>query len=154
MLDHAENPHYLEVMNILLRKGWVQGDTKNWPRSRIIQINMDLKSAFSLKNDGSRSWTVICRGVNKYVDELREENGEFIYYEVIGYRYGETGCNKTEGTMSSTMTFVSQRCSCQWTNGSGMIFLPSTTSTERSLSYRVSKTLIRIPRHRGFSSRR
>ena len=50
-------------------------------RSRIIQINMDLKSANSLKNDGSRSWTVICRGVNKYVDELREENGESIYYE-------------------------------------------------------------------------
>ena len=46
--------------------------------------------------------------------------------------------------------FRSQRCSCQWTNGSGRIFFPSTASTEISLSYRGSTTLTRIPRHRGF----
>ena len=50
-------------------------------RSRIICINMGLKSVNSLKNDGSQSWIVICRGMSKYVDELREENGESIYYE-------------------------------------------------------------------------
>ena len=35
----------------------------------------------SLKKDGSQSWIVICRGRNKYVDKLHEENGASIHYE-------------------------------------------------------------------------
>ena len=41
-----------------------------------VEINFD-----SVQNDGSQSWIVISRGMNKYVNELPEEKGQSIHYE-------------------------------------------------------------------------
>ena len=43
-----------------------------------IEITVD-----SMKNDGCQSWNVFSRGMNKCVDELREENGKSIHYEEV-----------------------------------------------------------------------
>ena len=69
-----------------------------------------------------------CRGMNKYVDELPEANGESIHFEEM-----VTGMDNPlrQNIMDNQIhNFLhSQKCSCQLTNGTGMIFLPSTTST-------------------------
>ena len=59
-----------------------------------------------MNNDGSQSWNVICRRMNKYVNELLEENVKSFHYEEVTTRYGETRCDKTERTNNSTFTFT------------------------------------------------
>ena len=77
-------------------KGWIRGDTNIGPLEvKVtyhlyqygIEINID-----SMKNDGSQSWIVISRGMNKYVDDE------------------DTGCEKTEGTIHSTIIFTLNDC--------------------------------------------
>ena len=67
-------------------KGWVRGNTKGGP---VLQVNVtnylerygiEIKTD-SMQNDGSQSWIVISRGMNKYVSELPEENGKSIHHE-------------------------------------------------------------------------
>ena len=68
-------------------KGWSRGNTKIGPVLEVkvtyhlyqhgIEIKVD-----SMKN-GSQSWIVICRRLNKYVNELLEENKKSIHYEEL-----------------------------------------------------------------------
>ena len=44
--------------------------------------------------------------MNKYVEELPEENENFYSLRLNDYRYGETRCDNTEGTINSTMNFT------------------------------------------------
>ena len=56
-------------------KGWIRGNTKIGPVLEVkvthhsYQCGIEIRVG-SLKNDGSQSWIVICRGMNKYVDEF------------------------------------------------------------------------------------
>ena len=69
-------------------KGWIRGETKIGPvlevkvTHHLYQDGMEIRVR-SLKNDGSQSWVVICRGMNEYVDELNEENGKSHHYEEL-----------------------------------------------------------------------
>ena len=52
--------------------------------SRTIRNNTKLKLRVkALKNDGSLSWIVMSRGMNKYVEERNEEKGESPHHEKI-----------------------------------------------------------------------
>ena len=42
----------------------------------------------------------------QYVDELHEESVRSVPYEEVGYRYGETRCDETEGLIESTMAVI------------------------------------------------
>ena len=61
-------------------------------RSRFIRIGIEVRVKH-MKNDGSRSWILINRGMNKCVEKLYEENEEFLHYW-----HGETRCDKPPGT--------------------------------------------------------
>ena len=73
-------------------KAWIRGDTKIGPvlevkiTYQLYQYGIEMR-VNTMKNDGYQSWTVISRGMNKNVDE-------------------ETRCDKKEGTINSTMTYI------------------------------------------------
>ena len=107
--------------------GWIRGHTK-------IGLVLEAKVAYhsypcgievrvsSLNNDGSHSWIVISRRMNKYVDELYTENEESVYYKEMA-----TGMTKPVATKHKGQS----------------------SPPKRSLSYGVSKTMSKILRHHG-----
>ena len=69
-------------------KGWIRGNTEVGPVLEVkvthhsYHIGIDIKID-SMKNDGSQFWTVISRGMNKYVTKLPEENGTSTHGEEV-----------------------------------------------------------------------
>ena len=69
-------------------KGWSRGATKIGPVLQVkvayhldqygIRSNID-----SMQEDGSQSWIVISRRMNKYVNDLPEENVKSLHYEEV-----------------------------------------------------------------------
>ena len=61
---------------------------KDWPvlevnvTYHLYQYGIEMKIV-SMQNDGSQSWIVISKGMNKYVDELPEENKKPTHYEEV-----------------------------------------------------------------------
>ena len=49
-----------------------------------IEIRID-----SMQNDGTQSWIVISRGIDKYVTELSEENEKLTHYEEVALGAGQ-----------------------------------------------------------------
>ena len=79
MLVHAEKITSLRDDERSTPKGWIRGHTKI---DRVLEIKLachlyqygiEIKND-SIENDGSHSWTVISRELNKYANELPEEN--------------------------------------------------------------------------------
>ena len=73
VLDHAENIRYLEVLKMLHRTDGLEVIRK---LAQVLEVKDTYHHGIefrvqSLKNDGSQSWIVIIRCMNKYVDELR-----------------------------------------------------------------------------------
>ena len=68
-------------------------------------MEFDIKIA-SMKNDGSQSWIVIRRGMNKYVTELPEENLELIHFEEVD---SSTRCDNTKGKLHSHHHYLHPR---------------------------------------------
>ena len=85
--------------------GWFRGHTKI---GSVLEVKV---TNHSLKNDGSHSWIVISRGMNKYVEELYEENGDSIHYEEMATGMSKPLRQNTRGpssppSQSFSMTFV------------------------------------------------
>ena len=91
MLVHVENFRHREMMKGPSRKDGFEGIQKFGlvlevkSRLRITcmeRVGIEIKID-SMQNDGSQSWIVISRGVNKYVTELPEKNEKLIHYEEV-----------------------------------------------------------------------
>ena len=90
---------------------------------RLYQYGIEIKNDY-LKNDGSQSWIVISRGMNKYVNDLLEENGKSIHNEEVTATTGRPVADKTDGTIHSIIIFtLNDRCANQSISGSGMTLL-------------------------------
>ena len=76
----------------------------------------------STQNDGTQSWTVIFRGMNKYVTELPEENEKPIQHEEVTTRR-----DKTKGTIYTVFVFI----------------------FDDYKTLKISKRIIRLLRHQG-----
>ena len=93
---------------------------------------------------------MICRGRNKYVGKLHEENGASIHYEEMATGSGTAKpvATKQKGqsnppppAFSKMYVPVGQR---KWNDTPAVDYV-----NQRSLSYRVSKTMTQIPRYHG-----
>ena len=86
MLDHAGENASPQDDERLTPQGWILGNTKICPVLKVkvtyhlYQYGIEIK-VDSMKNDGSLSWIVISKGMNKIVDGLPEENAISIHYE-------------------------------------------------------------------------
>ena len=95
----------------IVTKGCIRGHLKNGPvlevkvTYHLYQYGMKIK-VNSVKNDGSQSWIVISRGINKYVEDLAEESGKSVHCEEMVTSSVEARCGRTEGTIESTITFI------------------------------------------------
>ena len=140
MLDHAESIRHLEVMKDPPRRDEFEETRKlaQYWKSRL-RI---------MKTDGSRSWIVISRWMNKYVNELPEENGKSSHYEevVTGTERPVATKQKEQSSpplpsLSTMVVPIDQR---KWKD------IPAVDYVDKgSLSFSVSKTMTRILRHRG-----
>ena len=141
----------LEVMKDPRRKDGFENTQKlvqYWKaRLRITCIKMGIGIKIdSMKNDGSQSWIVISRWMNKYVNELPEENGESIHYEEATTGTGRPVATKQKeqstppsSSLSSIVVPIDQR---KWND------IPTIDYVDKgSVSFSVSKTMTRIPRH-------
>ena len=108
MLDHAENLCHFEVM---ISTGLIRGNTKIgpvlevWVSHRLYRSRNEIR-VVSMKNDGSQSWIVLSKGMNKYVDKFHEENEEYANYEEMVTN--TVSCDNTKGTINSTITLFSK----------------------------------------------
>ena len=118
---------------VMTSKGWIRGNTKIGPEldvqvtHRLDQYRIEIR-VVSMNTDGSPSWIVISRCMNKNVDKFHEENGESGNFEEMVTNAGSTVATKPK-EQSTPPLLYSQRCLYQLTNGSGVILLPSTMST-------------------------
>ena len=86
VLVHAEKKRHVETMKDPRRKDGFRGNTNIGPvlevkvTHHLYQYGIEIK-VDSMQNDGSQSWIVISRGLNKYVNDLREENGKYTHWE-------------------------------------------------------------------------
>ena len=131
---------HLEVMKDPPRKDGFEETHKlaqYWkPRLRITCINMELKS---------ESWIVINRTMNEYVNELLEENWKPTHCEEVTTGTGET----SEGTIHSTIIFTLNHCCADRIDQRKWKDILAVDHVDKgSLSFSVSKTKTRIPRHR------
>ena len=152
MLVHAENIRHLEMMKDPHRKGGLR-KYKIGPVLEIkvtyhlyrygVEIRFD-----SMKNDGSQSWIVISRSMNKQVNELPEGNGKSILYEEVvtgkGRPFATKQKEQSTPPLPSLSTMVVPIDHRKWKDISAVDFVD-----KGSLSFSISKTMTRILRHRG-----
>ena len=109
-----------------------------------IEIKVD-----SMQNDGSQSWIVTSRGIDKYVNELPEDNKKPVHYEDVASSAGKLVAIKQQeqfipssssSSSSSTMMPINQR---KWNDISAVEKLDDT-------SYKISKQMTRLLRHQGY----
>ena len=92
-------------------KEWIRGDTKIDPVMEV-RVTHELYQYVieigvrSLKNDGSQSWIVICRVMKPVCERTVRRTWIICLLRRDDYRYGETLCDKTEGTIKSIITFI------------------------------------------------
>ena len=141
--SHLRNDHRSEP------KGAIRGNTKFGPVLEVkvtkdfdlsgIEIKID-----SLQKDGTQSWIVISRGVNKYATELLEENRRPINYEGASPSAGTLAAMEqkeqfTPSSSSSATLPIDQR---KWNDilfgGLTIIF------------YTISKIMTGLLRHQGY----
>ena len=70
-----------------------------------IEVKID-----SVQHDGTQSWIVISRGINKYVTELPEEIKKLIHYKEVASNAGKSRCDKTSGTIHAIFIFIFVDC--------------------------------------------
>ena len=104
-----------------------------------IEVKID-----SMQNDGTLSWIVISRGINKYVTELPEENGKPSHHEEVALGAGKPVATEQQFTPSSassspTIMPIDQR---KWND-----ILAVGNIDE--LSFKISKQITRLQRHQG-----
>ena len=133
-------------------KEWIGGNTNVGPVLEVkvtyhlyqhgIEIKID-----SMKNDGCQSWIVISRGMNKYVNELPEENGKSIHCEEETTSVGRPFATKQKEqstppllSLSTIAVPIHQR---KWKDSLAVDYVDN-----GSVSFSVSKTMTRILRHR------
>ena len=109
-------------------KEWIRGDTKIGPilevkvTHHLYQHGIEIKID-SMQKGRSQSWIVISRGMNKYVNELSEENGKSIHVEEVTANTGDP-LRQSRRNDSLRHYLHSQRLLCQSIDGSGKTFLP------------------------------
>ena len=64
----------------------------------------------SMQKDGSQSWIVISRGVNKYVKELPEENSKSIHYEEVTIGAGRPVATQQKEQSTPQLSSLSTIC--------------------------------------------
>ena len=124
---------------------------KTWPvldvkvTNYMERVGIEIKTD-SLQTDGSRSWIVISRGINKYVTELPEENEKPIHYEEVTPVAGELVATKQQeqfisssSSFSTTVMPIDQR---KWND------IPAVEYIDEA-SFNISKKINRILRHQG-----
>ena len=88
VLVHVDNIRHFKTRKGPSRKDGFEGIQKLaqcWKSKLHITCTIEVKID-SLKNDGSQFWTVISRGMNKYVTKLPEENGTSTHGEEVAAR--------------------------------------------------------------------
>ena len=102
-------------------KAWTRGGTKIGTVLEVKVTNHKERYGKEIKidskqNDGTQSWTVISRGINKYVTELPEENKKPIHYEEVATGAGQLAAMKqkeqfipSSSSSSSTIMPINQR---------------------------------------------
>ena len=100
-----------------------------------------------MKNDRSQSWIVISRRLNKYVNELPEENGKsFPYEEAVTVTERPVATKQKEPStpplpsLSRIVVPIDHR---KWKD------IPAVDNVDKGSLSSVSKTMTRIRRHRG-----
>ena len=99
-------------------KGWIRGNTKHVPVLEVkvayhlyhygVEIKID-----SMQNDRSQLRTVISRGMNKYVIERPEENGESNHYEEVATSTGNPLATKQKEQFTPSLSSSSGRINCE-----------------------------------------
>ena len=83
-------------------KGWIRGNTEIGPVLKVKATNylervgIEVKIG-SMRNDGSQSWIVISRGIDKYVTVLPEENEKPIHNKEVASSAGKLVAKKPGG---------------------------------------------------------
>ena len=130
-------------------KGWIRWNTKIDPVLEVevtnfleryeIEVKID-----SMQNDGSQSWIVISRGINRYVTDLPEENEKLIHYEELALGAKKPIATKQQelsipssSSSSSTLLPIGQR---KWHD------IPAVGYIDEE-SLKISKKMTRLLRH-------
>ena len=135
-------------------KGWTRGQTIIGPVSEVtVTSYMELVGIENQDWLHAGEWISILDCDQHRVWQIRDgaSRGERETYSlrISGLQCGETRCDKTEGTIHTiTIIFILDDCHAK----SGMTFLPLDTLMKKS--FNVSKTMIRILRHRCIHSSR
>ena len=112
MLVRVENFRLLEMMEDPNPKGWVR-----WKIGPVLEVSVAHHlyhygigiKLDSMRYDGSQSWIVMSRGLNKYVNEIPVENGKsFNAKKWPPFR--ETPCDKTQGPVHTIIIFILDDC--------------------------------------------
>ena len=133
-------------------KGWIRENTRvgqvldvkvtNYLERYGIEVKID-----STQNDGSQTWIVFSRGMDKYVTELSEENEKPIHFEEVAPSAGKPVATKQQkqyipssSSSSSTVMPIDQR---KWNDISAVGKIDDN-------SYKISKLMTRLLRHQGY----